>query len=277
MKNAHAHICLGEVVHKRVRPVEHRLNYRVFSLAIDLDQIDKVAGKLKLFSLNRFNLFSLNEKQHGHRDGSSLSQFAWSQVRKAGFADRVNRIVMLFYPRILGFAFNPLTVYYCLGEDDEPVMMIYEVRNTFGEDLTYVLPAGPDRDGTYTHQIDKSFYVSPFNAVEGHYDFHVRNTDEKMTVGVALKTDGKALLRTHFSATLQTLTDMRLLKAFFAYPLMTLKVVAGIHVEALKLWRKGLSLQTRPAPPKSRITFGGGLKPTAVSRGDHTSRLVTQK
>jgi hypothetical protein len=270
----------GEVVHKRVRPVEHKLNYRVFSLAMDVDRLDDAARRLKLFSLNRFNLFSINQNQHGHRDGSSLSNFAWQQVRKLGMTDRVDRIMVLFYPRIFGFAFNPLTVYYCLDTDGEPALMIYEVRNTFGENLTYVLPAGADQSGTYTHVIDKSFYVSPFNDVDGRYSFHVVRPDEDLTVGVALKTDDAPLLRTHFRGHRCKLTDMGLLKVFFAYPLMTLKIVGAIHWEALKLWKKGLRLKTRPPAPQARILYGdgngGGAAPAAKSGASSKSATTSR-
>ncbi|MGI9366487.1 MAG: DUF1365 domain-containing protein [Rhizobiaceae bacterium] len=250
----------GEVVHKRVRPVEHKLNYRVFSMAVDLDRLQTLAGRLRLFSLNGLNIFSLRETDHGHRDGTPLSEFAWQQVRKAGCEDQVSRIIMLFYPRLFGYAFNPLTVYYCVNDQNQPVLMIYEVRNTFGEDLTYVLPAGPARGNTYTHDIDKSFFVSPFNQVEGRYTFHVNEPSDDLTVGVALKTDGKPLLRTHFKGAASRLSDMALVKMLFAYPLMTAKIVAGIHWEALKLWKKGLRLNTRPPAPKSRVHYGSEIK-----------------
>jgi DUF1365 family protein len=250
----------GNVVHKRVRPVEHKLRYRVFSLAIDVDQLDKVASRLKLFSLNRFNLFGLREKAHGNRDGSSLSDFAWQQVRRAGLEERVSRIVVLFYPQILGFAFNPLTVYYCLDADGCPTLMIYEVRNTFGQDLTYVLEAGDSHDQTYTHGIDKSFYVSPFNNVDGRYTFHVVKPDQEAIVGVALKNAEGPLLRTHFRGRQTPLTDWALVKAFFNYPLMTAKVVAAIHWEALKLWKKGLRLKSRPPAPPMRVLYGDEIK-----------------
>ena len=141
--------------------------------------------------------------------------------------------------------------------------MIYEVRNTFGEDLTYVLPAGTSHDGTFTHGIGKEFYVSPFNDVDGDYQFHVIAPTKDITVGVALRTDGKPLLRTHFRGKRTELSDRALLKMFFAYPMMTAKIVAGIHWEALKLWRKGLSLKTRPSAPSSRILHGNGFKPNA--------------
>ncbi|MEM9734112.1 MAG: DUF1365 domain-containing protein [Pseudomonadota bacterium] len=246
----------GEVIHARLRPVAHKLRYRVFSLMMDVDRLEEEAARLRLFSLERFNLFSLHRHQHGHRDGRTLSQFAWGQVARLGLTGEVERITMLFYPRLLGFAFNPLTVYFCLGKDGAPRAMIYEVRNTFGENVTYVLKAGDPHGRAWTHGIDKSFYVSPFNEVEGDYTFHVTRPDEDMTVGVALKTDGAPLIRTHFRGHRHALTDGALVKAFFAYPLMTLKVVAAIHWEALKLWRKGLRLKTRPAPPDARIIYG---------------------
>ena len=261
----------GEVVHKRMRPVEHKLRYRVFSLLMDVDRLEDEAKRLKLFSLNRFNLFSIKERQHGNRDGSSLSDFAWQQVRKAGMGERVERIMVLFYPRIFGFAFNPLTVYYCLDADGAPALMIYEVRNTFGQALTYILPAGADHDGTFTHVIDKCFYVSPFNEVDGRYSFHVIRPDDELTVGVALKTDDAPLIRTHFKGHRNKLTDRALMKVFCAYPLMTLKVVAAIHWEALKIWRKGMRINTCPDAPEAKIVYGDGtgaicsVKPSALS------------
>ncbi|MEL7228490.1 MAG: DUF1365 domain-containing protein, partial [Pseudomonadota bacterium] len=183
----------GEVIHARLRPVAHKLRYRVFSMMMDVDRLEEEAARLRLFSLERFNLFSLYSRQHGHRDkngdGRALSKFAWGQVAKLGLTQEVERITMLFYPRLLGFAFNPLTVYFCLDHDGAPRAMIYEVRNTFGEDVTYVLKAGAPRGRAWTHGIDKSFYVSPFNVVEGDYTFHVTRPDEDMTVGVALKTE----------------------------------------------------------------------------------------
>lgn len=252
LKENNGSIYRGEVVHARLNPVCHKLRYRVFTLALDVNNLSKTASSLRLFSLDRFNLFSLSQRQHGYRDERPVSEFVADQVRMAGLEGRVTRTVMLFYPRILGFAFNPLTVYHCLDEQGAPLLMIYEVRNTFGEDLTYVLHAGEERQGTWTHSTAKAFYVSPFNDVSGNYTFHVRPPHEELTVGVALKEDAP-ILRTHFRGKRVQLTDRALLRMFFAYPAMTAKVVAAIHWEALKLWRKGLPLKTRPEAPKTRI------------------------
>lgn len=255
-----AEIYQGEVTHKRVSPVQHKLNYRVFSLMIDVDQLKQVSTRTKLFSVGRWNLFSLCQRDHGYKNDRSISDFAWDIVAQSNLSDRVKRIRMLFYPRILGFAFNPLTTYFCEDSTGEPVLMIYEVRNTFGENLTYVLAAGPKRNGAYAHGTKKNFYVSPFNDVSGDYHFHIRSEDLEKTVGVALKVDGQPVLRTHFRGKATDLTDKALLHSFFAYPLMTMKIIFGIHWEALRLWRKGMTLTKRPPAPLHRIEFEDGRR-----------------
>ncbi len=249
-------ICTGEVVHKRIYPTEHKLKYRVFSLLVDVDSLAESSQALRLFSLDHFNLFSINQRQHGYRDERSIAEFVRDQVHELGLEPEVTRIEMLFYPRILGFAFNPLTVYLCRSAEDTLLAVIYEVRNTFGGNLTYVMPAGDDQHETFTQHATKKFYVSPFNKISGDYRFHVRAQPSELTVGVALIDGGKPVLRTHFRGRRRPLTDGALLKAFFSYPLMTLKIVAGIHWEAIKLWRKGLNIQDGPAHPEQPIVYG---------------------
>ena len=252
----HGSIYDGAVVHRRVRPVDHRLEYRVFALALDVERLEETAAGLKLFSIDRFNLFCLRQRDHGHRDGRTIAAFAREQVAAYGMEGEVARIVMLAYPRILGYAFNPITVYWCLGADERPRLMIYEVRNTFGEHLTYVLRAGEEHDGTWTHATPKRFGVSPFNDVSGDYSFHVTKPGETMTMGVALRDAGGALIRTHFRAAREPLSDRSLWRMFVAHPMMTAKVVAGIHVEAAKLWRKGLRMAQWTPTPKEPVVRG---------------------
>ena len=253
-----ASIYRGEVVHKRLSPVEHKLKYKVFSLLVDVDQLKDINSKHKLFSVDRWSLFSLHQIDHGYRDGRSISHFAWDIVENCGLLGQVRKIRMLFYPRILGYAFNPLTTYFCEDREGNPLLMIYEVRNTFGENLTYVVPAGPSVEGTFAHSTKKKFYVSPFNQVDGDYTFHIRSSSEEKLVGVALKLKGAPMLRTHFRGREAPMRDSELFKVFCRYPMMTLKIMAGIHWDALKLWRKGLSITERPAPPINRIEFCDG-------------------
>lgn len=231
-------IYVGDVVHKRARPKKHALRYRVFSMLVDLDHLEALDQKLRFFSLNRLNLVSLVMRDFGARDGSSIAAFIRRKAAAAGVGD-VARVRMLAYPRLLGFAFNPITVYFCEDADGQVVFMAYEVSNTFGEHHFYQGPV--DGSGaTIRHDAKKAFYVSPFNTLEGSYRFSVRPPGDEVFLGITLSTDEGGLLTAYFEGEKRPLTDGTLLKLLLAYPLMTAKVVAGIHWEALLLWLKGV-------------------------------------
>ncbi|MEO5806662.1 DUF1365 family protein [Devosia sp.] len=234
-------IYTGDVVHKRARPKRHSLRYRVFSMLVDLDRLDAMDEKLRLFSLNRFNLVSLYLKDFGAHDGSSVSTFIRRKAQAAGLGERVARIRMLAYPRMFGFAFNPLTVYYLDDAAGQTIMLVYEVRNTFGEHHFYqAVVDGLGED--ITHSAAKAFYVSPFNAVEGTYRFSIRPPAEKVFMGITLSTGEGGVLTAYFEGEHRSLSDWMLLKLTLAYPFMTAKVVMGIHWEAMLLWLKGVPL-----------------------------------
>ena len=244
-------IYVGDVVHKRARPKRHSLRYRVFSMLVDIEQLESLDEKLRLFSLNGFNLVSLVTRDFGPRDGSSIAAFIRRKASAAGVTD-IARIRMLAYPRLLGFAFNPITVYYC--EDAEGVVrfMAYDVSNTFGEHHFYQAGVTPV-DGEIHHEAGKALYVSPFNTMEGRYRFSVRPPGENVFLGITLSDADGGLLTAYFEGEKRPLTDATLLKLLLAYPFMTAKVVAGIHWEALLLWLKGVppTLKLR-RPPKRR-------------------------
>ena len=225
----------GVVAHARLRPKKHRLRYRVFSLLIDLAEAEALSGRLRLFGFNQSALFSLWEKDHG--DGGQLRHWVDTQLAAAGIAD-VTAVTMLCYPRILGYVFNPLTVYFC-SDASGLRAVLYEVHNTFGERRTYVIPAPPDA-GVVTQEAAKQMYVSPFTPMECGYRFRITPPGENVVVAID-ETDGDGLLLTaSFAGERRDLTDAALLRALFAYPLMTLKVTAAIHWEALRLFLKGV-------------------------------------
>jgi uncharacterized protein len=226
----------GKVAHTRLRPKRHKLSYRVFSLLLDLDEVAALSQKLRLFGHNRAALFSFHDGDHG--DGGDPRGWVAKQLAAAGLALKDPKIAMLCYPRIFGYVFNPLTVWFC-SDGDVLTAILYEVHNTFGERRTYVIKVAPGAEMVEQSCI-KELYVSPFIGMDCAYRFHIAPPGEKVMIGVDdVDADG-LLLRASFAGDRRELTDATLLRAFFAYPLMTLKVSAAIHWEAVKLWAKGV-------------------------------------
>lgn len=248
-------LCHGLVVHRRYQPKLHALRYRVFSLLLDLDEADAISTRLKLFSFNSANLFSLRESDHGDADKVGLKQTIVSKVHAALPDAGVERVLILCFPRLLGYAFNPLTVFYCFSAAEQLKAIVYEVNNTFGDRHHYVLPVEQSAGRSVAQSCTKKMYVSPFNAVEGEYEFHVSSPGETLAVGVNLRVERAPVLKAYLSANTTTLSDRALLHAFFRMPAMTFKVIAGIHWEALLLWLKGLQIAKRPRSLKLRAAL----------------------
>ena len=252
MKRVGEALYVGEVVHKRRNPIEHAFSYKVFSVLFDCSSLEDLDRRLRLFSYNRFNLLSLYDSDHG--DGAPLPEYLAGIAARTSSGGEVERFLMLCYPRVLGYVFNPLTVYFGLDAQDRIRLVVYEVNNTFGERQTYVLPTEQSEADTIAQRCRKRLYVSPFNSDNGVYSFNVTPADEELTVGVALKDSTGPVLKAHFRGKRQTLTDANLLRALGRTGWMTVKVIAGIHYEAAKLWLKGLRLQPRPVPPEPPVT-----------------------
>ncbi len=242
----------GPVMHARMKPVVHRFTYHVFSILIDLDRIAEAGRSSAFFSTDRWNLISFCQKDHGPRDGSQLRTYIDTVLSKAGLV-RAHRILLMCYPRILGFTFNPLAIYYCYDEADDLCALVYEVRNTFGEAHTYVAPivAGEKKADTVRQERDKLFYVSPFLDMDMRYHFRLQPPGDELKVRI-LETDATGpILAATFNGRRLAPTTRNILALFFAMPLLTFKVVAAIHWEALRLYVKGLRIKTRPSPPSS--------------------------
>lgn len=242
----------GEVMHWRKRPVQHRFVYRVFSLLLDIDEVDALDARLRLFSRNRFNLFSFHDRDHGERDGSPLRPWIERHLRRDGIDVSGGRIFVHAMPRLLGYVFNPLSVYWCHDATGALRALVYEVKNTFGEQHVYCLPVtGPNASNAPVRQhATKQFYVSPFIPMEAEYRFAVWAPEETLSILIRQSVrEGELLIATH-TGRRRALTDAALLRAFVVFPLVTLKVIAAIHWQALRLWLKGAPLQKRPdAPP----------------------------
>lgn len=255
MSTLQSALYLGEVVHQRLKPQRHRLAYRVFSLLIDLDELQQLDRRLRFFSYNRFNIFSFLDRDHGPSEAGPLRAWVDHHLKAAGITLDGGPIRVLCYPRLFGYVFNPLTVYFCHHRDGRLVAILYEVNNTFGARHTYVIPAAQDHKGRVVQECGKVFYVSPFNAVTGKYRFRVDPPEQHVSVVINHSDAEGPLLYAAFKGRRVVLTDRALLATLARYPLMTIKVIVGIHWEALRLWRKGLRLVERPDPPREPVTI----------------------
>lgn len=241
----------GHVLHHRLSPKRHRFVYRVFALCLDLDELPRLHKQLRWLSVNCFNLFSFHETDHGAGKPGLKSQIC-QLLNARGYPEAAAKIKLLCYPRILGYVFNPLSVYFCYDATGQLHVMIYEVTNTFGQRHSYLLPVDHRTpDSWIKQQSDKRMYVSPFMPMATRYRFRILAPNEARTA-VCIQQDQREQkssathrLFASFTGRRRPLNNRILLRLFLTYPLMTLKVIAGIHWEALRLWRKGLTLQVR--------------------------------
>jgi DUF1365 family protein len=245
----------GTVVHQRFRPQPHRLRYRMAQLLVDIDEVDALAGRLRLFSRNRFNLIAFHDLDYGDRSGSDLRGQIEAMLHAAGIDFDGGPIRLLTMPRILGHVFNPISTWFCHACDGSLRATIYEVTNTFGDRHFYAIRA--DAEGVVVRQTcDKALYVSPFMDMDMRYDFALTPPGGSVSLSVTGSDVEGKLIVASFAGRRRTLNDRALLGLLVGLPFLTLRVVAGIHWEALKLWWKGVGVRRHPEPPRTQLTTG---------------------
>lgn len=237
----------GEVVHSRLRPRKHRLRYGVFQLLLNLDELSSLDGRLRTFSVGRFNLLSFHEADHLDGGPEPLRARVEAQLTAAGIELQGGAIRLLCMPRVLGHGFNPLSVFFCHRRDGGLAAILYEVHNTFGERHLYLLPVDDaDSQATRVSQTcAKRFFVSPFMPMNLTYRFQVVRPGEHVAVRIEVSDDEGPLLLTSFHGTGEALSDRALLRAWLGAPLLSLKVLGAIHWQALWIWLKGVALHPR--------------------------------
>lgn len=238
----------GLVTHHRLRPRAHRLRYRSFWLLLDLDEIDGLADRLRLFARNGFNLMAFHDLDHGEPGATApLRSQVERRLAEAGVVADGGPIRLLTLPRLLGYVFNPLSVYYCHRRDGRLAAVIYEVNNTFGDRHAYVIPVeAADADqGRVRQHCGKALHVSPFLGLDMVYSFSGKAPGDALALAIeAADAEGPVLVAA-LAARREPLSDRTILLTALRLPFATLKVIVAIHWEALKLWLKGVPLIPR--------------------------------
>ena len=184
---------IGSVMHRRFRPRGHRFRYRAFWLLLDLNELDVLSRMHWLLSHNRFNLLSLYETDHGNGSATPLRDQVTRHLSEAGIALNGGTIRLLCMPRILGYSFNPISIYFCQRSDGSLAAMLYEVHNTFGERHSYLIPVDSD-SGTIHQRCDKAFYVSPFLDMAMRYDFSLRAPGEQIAIAIRVSQSDRPVM-----------------------------------------------------------------------------------
>ena len=243
----------GTVIHKRFKTKIHFFKYRVFSLLIDLSELDILDKKINYFSYNKFNLISFFDKDHGERDGSSIVEWVKKNLNENGLNTENIKIKLLCYPRILGYVFNPLSVFYVYDINEKLVSILYEVKNTFGEQHTYIFRV--ENNSLLQHNCEKKFHVSPFIEMDCNYFFRILKPAEKISVIIDQYQSNEKILYASQDGKRADFTSSELIKSYLKHPLMTFKIISAIHFEAFKLWIKGIRFIKKRLKIKNNITF----------------------
>ncbi len=246
-------IYIGTVIHKRFKPKVHFFKYNVFSILIDISEIDLLDRSLKIFSYNRFNVVSFYDVDHGPRDGTSIKDWVIKNLKNNQINTEEIKIKLLCYPRIFGYVFNPLSVFYIYNKKSELISILYEVKNTFGEQHTYIFK-NKKNENPIKHSCKKKFHVSPFIVMNCTYFFKILKPSEKISVIIdEYDEEGKLLYASQDGNRIE-LNNKNLFLSYLKHPFMTLKIIAAIHFEAFKLWTKGIKFIKKELKIKNNIS-----------------------
>jgi len=242
---AHALIAVGTVRHLRLRPTTHRFEVPTYFLLLPLRSLR--ARPDAALARNRFGLIAFHDRDHGDGRADAL---AWldEQLAREGVTDADGEVWLQTYPRVLGYAFKPVSFWYCERKDGSLAAVVAEVNNTLGERHCYLL-VGPNVAWGREQRAEKVFHVSPFCTIEGEYRFRFARSDERIVARVEHHDGQGPLLLTSISGAFAVATPGRQRAAFFGQPLMTLGVIARIHWQALRLWAKRVPLVRKPVAP----------------------------
>lgn len=266
---------LSDVVHIRTAPTFHKFKYKVFNFYLDLEEIPKLVSSSFFFSYNRFNLFSFYDKDHIQMGKSTCIENVKEFAKQSGVTQEIESVKLLTNLRVLGYVFNPVSFYFCFDRVGKLVCAIPEVGNTFGEIKPYLgllnkntkqTIADPD---VYIRE-PKNFYVSPFIPLDSEFEFRLNVPEETLKIGVDSYESGERILTTSFIGKKKFFSTLNLVKLFAQFPLITVKVIALIHWQAMWLWLKKIPYikKNNNLEKQTGVPLGQVSKPVSLARNN---------
>ena len=242
MTQPRSHLLRGKVRHRRSQPMPYELEHDVFYLAFDLDELDEVDARLRLFSRGRRNVLSFRDRDHWLPEATDVRASVHAHLRNEGYDTNGWRITLITTPRVLGYQFNPASFYLCRDTGGSMQTVIVEVHNTHGERRLYTLR--PERQGkAWIDDMEKDFYVSPFIDMDARYTVRVQDDADRLRIAITETEQGQPLLTATLVAERYRLTDRALLRTLLRVPLATQKTIVAIHLHAWRMWRRGFTFR----------------------------------
>ncbi len=243
----------GEITHARTKPVKHNFSFPIYTFVLDLDELELLDEQIRFFGYNRGSVFTLYDSDYLGSGQGSIKEKLKNWLTKFGYQEKYSTVKMITTLRVFKHTFNPVIFYYCLDSENNIVYHVAEVHNTFGEGHLYILKDGKrSRVGT-EYLVPKEFHVSPFNKVEGDYNFHFSKLKEKLDVRINVSRNKKNFFYARISGNAQKITKYTLVKLIMKYPFRTLLVIPKILAEAAKLYYvKNLDIIDKPEPSSER-------------------------
>jgi DUF1365 family protein len=253
---ARAQIGFGTIRHRRLRPRSNQFSYRAYFLRLPMRHLDAALAPLRFIGHNRFALMSFYDRDHGGADGRTPLAWIDELLLSQGIDDAKGEVWLHTFARVLGYVFNPVSIWFCHRTDGALRAVVCEVNNTFGERHCYLLAhddASPVVHGE-PMTARKVFHVSPFCAVDGRYQFRFMVTSELSVARIDYDDALGPLIETSINGRLEPLSDAAIRRALMRFPLFTLTVVARIHWQALRLWLKRIPFFPKPPCPAAEVT-----------------------
>ncbi len=253
--NLKSKIYEGKITHARTKPVKHKFSFPIYTFVLDLDELKFLDKEVRFFGYNRGSVFTLYDSDYLGSERGSIKRKLKNWLIKFGHEEKYSTVKMITTLRVFKHTFNPVIFYYCLDSEDNVVYHVAEVHNTFGEGHLYILQDGDKSKIGTEYLVPKEFHVSPFNKVEGDYNFHFSELRTKLDVRINVSKEKENFFYSRISGKCQPITKFNLIKLILKYPIRTLLIIPKILAEAGKLYyAKNLKIIDKP-DPSSRRTY----------------------